>query len=220
MRAIAGLLFAAGLFALYIFVARWLFVHANIWLDVVYPLLALSVDYIALTVYSYLGEQRQRRQIKGMFRQYVAPVVVEEMLKDPSRVKLGGDEKVLTVLFSDLEGFTTHSERYAPQADGRHAQRVLRPDDGAGLRQPGDAQGVHWRRADGHLRRAHRAGRSRDAGVRGGPRHARRTHGAGASGRGSAARASGLGRGSTRAPCWSGTSGPATASPTASWGTT
>jgi adenylate cyclase len=40
--------------------------------------------------------------------------VIEAMLKDPARLKLGGDEKVLTVLFSDLQGFTSHSERYAP----------------------------------------------------------------------------------------------------------
>ena len=45
---------------------------------------------------------------------YVAPMVIEEMLKDPARLKLGGDERVLTVLFSDLQGFTSHSERYAP----------------------------------------------------------------------------------------------------------
>ena len=118
LRAISGLLFAVGLFALFILIARWLFVHKNIWLGVVYPLLALSVNYIALTVYSYVSEERQRKQIKGMFRQYVAPVVVEEMLKDPSQVKLGGQEKVLTVLFSDLEGFTTHSERFAPHEIG------------------------------------------------------------------------------------------------------
>ncbi len=118
LRAIPGLLFAAGLFAVYVLVARWMFVHASVWLGVVYPLLALSVNYIALTAYSYLSEERQRKQIKGMFRQYVAPAVVEEMLKDPSRVKLGGDEKVLTVLFSDLEGFTTHAERYAPHEVG------------------------------------------------------------------------------------------------------
>ncbi len=77
MRAVPGLLFAAGLFALYVLVARWLFVHAGMWLGLVYPLLALSVNYVALTVYSYFSEERQRRQIKGTFRHYVAPVVVE-----------------------------------------------------------------------------------------------------------------------------------------------
>jgi adenylate cyclase len=114
MRALTGVLFAAGLFALYALMARWLFVRAGVWLDVVYPLLALCVNYVALTVYYYVGEERKRKQIKETFRQYVAPLVVEEMLKQPGRLKLGGEEKVLTVLFSDLEGFTGHSERHTP----------------------------------------------------------------------------------------------------------
>jgi adenylate cyclase len=65
-------------------------------------------------VYSFVGVDRQRKQIKETFRQYVAPVVVDEMLKNPALVKLGGEEKTLTVLFSDLEGFTAYSERYTP----------------------------------------------------------------------------------------------------------
>jgi adenylate cyclase len=114
VRAITGIAFAAGLFALYILFARWMLGHAHLWLDVVYPLLALSLNYIALTVYSYLSVERQRRQIKDTFGQYVAPIVVEQMLQDPGRLRLGGEEKVLTVLFSDLEGFTSYSERYPP----------------------------------------------------------------------------------------------------------
>jgi adenylate cyclase len=81
----------------------------------VYPLLGLSATYTALTAYYYVTEQRQRKKVKDTFRQYVAPLVVEEMLKEPGRLKLGGEEKILTVLFCDLEGFTTYSERYAPQ---------------------------------------------------------------------------------------------------------
>lgn len=108
-----GVLFTGGLFALYIVFARWLFVSARLWLNLVYPLLALVTVYIALTVYYYVTEQRERRRIKGTFKQYVAEHVVEEMTKDPSRLRLGGEEKVLTVLFSDLEGFTTYSERYS-----------------------------------------------------------------------------------------------------------
>jgi adenylate cyclase len=114
MRALTGFLFSAGLFALYILIARWLFVRAGVWLDIVYPLLALAITYVALTVYYYVGEERQRKQIKETFRQYVPPLVVEALLKQPGRLKLGGEEKVLTVLFSDLEGFTTYSERYKP----------------------------------------------------------------------------------------------------------
>jgi adenylate cyclase len=109
-----GMLFAAGLFALYIFLARWLFVSARVWLNLVYPLLALVTGYTALTVYYYVTERRERKKLKGTFKHYVAPLVVEEMIKDPDRLRLGGEEKVLTVLFSDLEGFTTYSERYSP----------------------------------------------------------------------------------------------------------
>ncbi|HEU4368818.1 MAG TPA: adenylate/guanylate cyclase domain-containing protein [Methylomirabilota bacterium] len=108
-----GVLFTAGLFAFYIFLARWLFVGARIWLNMVYPLMALVTVYIALTLYYYVTEQRARQRIKSTFKQYVAEHVVEEMIKDPARLRLGGEEKVLTVLFSDLEGFTTYSERHS-----------------------------------------------------------------------------------------------------------
>jgi adenylate cyclase len=109
---VKGMLFVAGMFAFYVFLARWLFVSARLWITIVYPLLALVTVHILLTVYYYMTEQRERKRIKVTFKQYVAEHVVEEMTKDPTRLKLGGEERVLTVLFSDLEGFTTYSERY------------------------------------------------------------------------------------------------------------
>jgi adenylate cyclase len=114
MSAFKGLVCATGLFILHIVVAYWLFAHFGVWLNLVYPLLVISTSYIALTVYDYVTEERERKKIKGAFTHYVAPVVIEEMLKDPKRLQLGGDEKVITVLFSDLQGFTSYSERYAP----------------------------------------------------------------------------------------------------------
>ncbi|MFO7707146.1 MAG: adenylate/guanylate cyclase domain-containing protein [Desulfobacterales bacterium] len=114
LSAVKGLAFTGALFALYVLTATWLFAHFRVWLDVVHPLLALMAVYTVLTVYRYVTEERERKRIKGVFRQYVAPLVIEEMLKDPNRMKLGGEEKVLTVLFSDLWGFTGYSERYAP----------------------------------------------------------------------------------------------------------
>ena len=114
LSAIKGFLFAAGLFALHILVSRYVFVNYRLWLNIVYPLLVLSLTYTGLTVYHYVTEERERKKIKGAFKHYVAPVVIEDILKDPSRLKLGGEEKVITVLFSDLEGFTSYSERYTP----------------------------------------------------------------------------------------------------------
>jgi adenylate cyclase len=109
-----GLWVATGLALVYLVIARGLFVHAGMWLNLVYPLVALAANYTALTVFAYVTEERERKKIKGAFTHYVAPAVIEAMLKDPARLKLGGDEKVLTVLFSDLQGFTSASERYTP----------------------------------------------------------------------------------------------------------
>jgi len=114
MGALKGLLLATGLFFLHIFIAQWLFVSSNVWLNIVYPLLAIAITYTGLTVYHYMTEERERKKIKGAFRHYVAPIVIDEMLKDPERLKLGGEEKVLTVLFCDLQGFTGYSERFSP----------------------------------------------------------------------------------------------------------
>ncbi|HEX3034426.1 MAG TPA: CHASE2 domain-containing protein [Thermodesulfobacteriota bacterium] len=122
MSAFKGLLFVTGLVILYLFIVRWLFVKDGMWLNIVYPLLMISMNYVVLAVYYYATEERERKKIKRAFTHYVAPVVIEEMLKDPARLKLGGDEKVLTVLFSDLQGFTSYSERYAPPRDDRVSQ--------------------------------------------------------------------------------------------------
>ncbi len=114
MSAIKGLCLAVGLFAAYIVAARWLFVSHRVWLNMVYPLLVLAINYTVLTAYYYVTEERERKKVKGTFRQFVAPLVIDELLKQPDKLTLGGEERELTVLFSDLEGFTTYSERYSP----------------------------------------------------------------------------------------------------------
>ncbi len=99
---------------LHILIAQQLFSSARVWLNIVYPLAVIAFTYTALTLYHYVTEERERRKIKGAFIHYVSPLVIEEILKDPARLKLGGQEKVLTVLFSDLAGFSGYSERYGP----------------------------------------------------------------------------------------------------------
>ena len=94
--------------------AYWVFVKGQLWLNMVYPIMALAGTYTMLTVYRFLTEERERRRIKEAFQHYVAPDVVEIMLGSPEGVRLGGHEAVLTALFSDLEGFTSFSERQTP----------------------------------------------------------------------------------------------------------
>ena len=112
--ALVALGISGALFALYVVVAHYLFVHARVWLNMVYPLLALAATYTMLTLHRYVLEERERRRITATFQHYVAPDVIEVMLKDPAGVRLGGHEQVLTALISDMEGFTSFSERHTP----------------------------------------------------------------------------------------------------------
>ena len=115
LSAVKGMFFASGLFILHLAVARTLFVTEGASINIVYPLLALVITFTALTVYHYVTEERERKKIKGAFSYYVSSAVVNEMLKHPDLLKLGGDKKELTVLFSDIRGFTTISEGLTPE---------------------------------------------------------------------------------------------------------
>ncbi len=114
LNALKGLLFVSGLFILHIIIARWLFVGFGVWLNIVYPLLALSIVYTAMTVHKYLSEERERRKIKGAFSRYLSPSVITEILKHPEQLRLGGEEREVSVLFCDLADFTTISEQVSP----------------------------------------------------------------------------------------------------------
>ena len=113
--ALFGLLFTGSLLVLYVLGAQWLFVTRHIGVNLVYPVLAIGATYTMLTLYRFLVEERERRRIKGAFQQYVAPDVIDIMLKDPGGVRLGGEEKLLTALLSDMEGFTSFSESHSPK---------------------------------------------------------------------------------------------------------
>jgi adenylate cyclase len=95
-------------------VAQLFFSPGNIILPVVYPLLSLLLTYLVLTTYKLMTEVRHSHYMKQMFQSMVAPTVVEEILKMPSGIELGGEEKIMTVMFSDIRGFTTYSEKHTP----------------------------------------------------------------------------------------------------------
>ena len=116
LSALKGISFASGLFILQIIITRTLFIRFGLWVNMVYPSLILLLIYTSQTVYRYLTEERERKRIKGAFTQYVSSAVVQEMLKSPEKLKLGGEEKELSVLFSDIRGFTTISEDLSPEA--------------------------------------------------------------------------------------------------------
>lgn len=79
------------------------------------PLMAVTFGYIGSMVYSYVSERKQKVLIKSMFSQYVSPTVVNELVDDPTKLRLGGERKILTALFTDLEKFTTIAESMPPE---------------------------------------------------------------------------------------------------------
>jgi len=81
------------------------------WLvDPVYPAIALSAIYLAGTLYMFLRTERERNRVRNAFSHYMAPALVERLADDPGKLKLGGETRDMTLLFSDVRGFTTISE--------------------------------------------------------------------------------------------------------------
>ena len=115
VKAVVGLLFTLVLVVVYIFINRYVFIGYNLWLNLVYPVFTMLVVYVGITVYRYITEEREKKKIRGTFQYYLSGSVIEEMLKDPSKLKLGGEKKDLSVLFSDIRGFTTISEKLSPE---------------------------------------------------------------------------------------------------------
>jgi len=115
LRALFSVLLIGVLFLGYLVASQALFVLNGVWLNAVYPLLTMVIVYTAVTLYRYIVEEREKRKIRGAFSFYVTPSVVNEMLKYPDKLKLGGDKKELSVLFSDIRGFTSLAEEMEPE---------------------------------------------------------------------------------------------------------
>ena len=108
-----GLLAAALLISYYVF-QLYMFIGQQVWLDILYPLLALFIVYGGIAFYKYAVESGERRFIKKAFGHYVSPEVVNQIIADPSKLELGGQEKVLTAFFTDIKGFSSFSEKMTP----------------------------------------------------------------------------------------------------------
>lgn len=70
--------------------------------------------YLTVTVYKYFTEEKAKRELRSTFSKYVSPAIVDEVLKDTANLKLGGRKQRMSVMFSDVRGFTTISEKLPP----------------------------------------------------------------------------------------------------------
>jgi adenylate cyclase len=137
-------------------VAAWwvlgqLCLRAGLQLALVLPMAGLLAVASALTLLGWLSTDREKLRLRRTFRYYLSESVMTQMLEHPEQLKLGGEKRELTVLFSDIRGFTTISERTAPEALVRFVNGYLTPmtdivfDEGGTLdKYIGDALMAFW----------------------------------------------------------------------------
>jgi len=120
----AGLSFARGLYGFLLAVvfvvafyagSQWLFESTGLCLSILLPMLAVGLTYGGVSVQHFLVEERAKRQVRNAFELYVTPHVARLVSNQPELLALSGEERELTVMFLDIRGFTTISERMRAQ---------------------------------------------------------------------------------------------------------
>jgi adenylate cyclase len=129
-----------GLFATALAGTSWFFyTQHKLLIDFTYPLMSTTAIYLILIFFSFVREQSQRRQIRSAFGRYLSPALVEQLALSPEKLVLGGEEREMTIMFSDMRGFTSISETYKSDPQGLTAlmNRFLTPLTNAILNRKG-----------------------------------------------------------------------------------
>lgn len=110
-----GVLATLALVAGFLLINNYILFRHGYWVYSVLPVGQIFLTWAGLTVFGYLTEGREKKRITQQFGTYVSPDYVKELLANPDVIGLAGQERELTVLFSDIRGFTTMSEKMAPE---------------------------------------------------------------------------------------------------------
>ena len=113
---VAGLGITILFLAAVYFIDTYVLFKSGIIVTTLFPVSLIVFDFVGLTSFKYFTEERKKRELKGTFEKYVSPAIVNEILADPENIELGGKKMELTVMFSDVRGFTTISEKLEPRA--------------------------------------------------------------------------------------------------------
>ena len=99
---------------LYVLLTFYTYISFGLVFSMSYLLIASVFSLLCINIRFYLAEMGQKTQIREMFGQYLSPKVVEDLVDDPSKIQLGGEEREMTAFFSDIQGFSAISERLTP----------------------------------------------------------------------------------------------------------
>jgi adenylate cyclase len=103
-----------GLVVVYFLAAGLVFLYANLILNVLRPILQVGLAAFTVIAYRYVNEQKEKEVLRRTFEAYFPPAVVRKIMLNPSLVTAAGQKKELTILFSDIKSFTTHSAMLTP----------------------------------------------------------------------------------------------------------
>jgi len=109
-----GVLSSIVLAIIFFIVGVYTFVEFNFIMEMTSPLLLILFSFGGHTIYQYVLTQKERKMIQGAFAHYVPEKVVSQILEDPDKLTLGGEQCNVSVLFSDVAGFTSISEKLTP----------------------------------------------------------------------------------------------------------
>jgi len=109
--AVSTVLFLLGLVG----VSTLLFSRYGIYMNLAAPISNLLGIFLGITSINYMIEEKRARKIRFMFSSYVTQTVVNELINNPEMAKLGGERREVTILFSDVKGFTTFAEKHTPE---------------------------------------------------------------------------------------------------------
>jgi adenylate cyclase len=125
--AVRGALFSAALLAVLIAVELWAFLERGLVMNLAYPAFSVLGMYFAMAITHGSAQEARTRWIRNTFAQFVPPDVVSEMIENPDSFQVGGQRKDLSILFSDIRGFTTIAEELGPDDTTRLLNAYLTP---------------------------------------------------------------------------------------------
>jgi len=113
-----SIIYIAVLLGGYFYLPVYLFANNGILFDVTFNVFAIALIYIHIFTAKYISEYLQKQQIKKQFGTYLSPDLVAQLQRQPELLQLGGDSRELSIMFTDVRGFTTISEHYGEDVQG------------------------------------------------------------------------------------------------------
>lgn len=148
-----SIVFIAVLLGGYFYLPAYLFASQGILLDVTFNLFAIALIYMHIYTVKFISEFLQKQQIKKQFGTYLSPDLVARLQRQPELLKLGGESRELSIMFTDVRGFTTISEHYGEDVQGLTSimnrymtvmTRAILENNGTLDKYIGDAQMAFW----------------------------------------------------------------------------